>query len=139
MAGIDAFGTILEIDVNDDAFTTGLTVGELTEIGLLDVSVEDLDVTSHDSPNQWREFLGGLKDGGTISGTVRFDPADHGAILDAVGDNHDIRITLPPDADSAEVTFPGYVNGLTGTAPHDNALEAEVSIKVAGEPSITIP
>ena len=139
MAGIDAFGTTLEVDVNDDDFATGLVVGELTSIDILDVSVEDLDVTTHDSAGQWREFIGGLKDGGSLSGTVNFDPADHGAILAAVGQTHEIRITLPPAADSAEVRFKGYINALSGTAPHDGALEADIGIKVSGPVTITIP
>jgi predicted secreted protein len=138
MAGIDAFGTILEVDVDDDA-SFSLTVGELTNIDVLDVSVDDYDVTTHDSPDQWREFIGGLKDGGTLSGDLNFDPADHGAILDAVKETHDIRITLPADADDAEVEFSGYINGLSAAAPHDGQLEAEISLKVSGEPTITIP
>jgi predicted secreted protein len=138
MAGIDAFGTTLEIDVNDDAFVTGLTAGELTNIDVLDVSVDDYDVTTHDSPGQWREFIGGLKDGGTLSADLNFDPALHGAILDAVKDTHDIKITLPADADSAEVTFAGYINTMSAAAPHDGQLEAEIAIKVSGPPTLTI-
>jgi predicted secreted protein len=139
MAGIDAFGTILEVDVNDDAFVTGLTVGELTNIDILDINVDDYDVTTHDSPGQWREFIGGLKDGGALSADLNFDPALHGAIIDAIKVTHDIRITLPADADDATITFPGYINGLSGAAPHDGQLEGEISIKVAGPPVLAIP
>lgn len=137
MAGIDAFGTTLDIDVLDTGTFT-LAAGELVSIDLLDVSVADYDVTTHGSPGQWREFLGGLKDGGALSGTLRFDPALHAAILDVVGVTHDMRITLPADADSATVTFAGYINAMTGTAPHDGALEAEIGLKVSGQPVLDI-
>ena len=136
MAGIDAFGTILEIDVNDDAFATGLTVGEITTVDFLDVSVDDLDATTHGSPGQWREFIGGLKNGGTLTGTIRFDPALHGAILSAVGVTHDVRITLP-DAGAASIDFEGYINMLTGVAPHDGLLEGEFGLKASGAPVLT--
>lgn len=138
MAGIDAFGTTLEIDANDDAFATGVAVGELVSIDVLDVSVADYDVTTHGSPGQWREYLGGLKDGGELGGTLRFDPALHATILDNIGESHQLRITLPADADSATVTFDGYIKGMTGTAPHDGALEAEITLKVSGAPVLDI-
>jgi predicted secreted protein len=131
MAGIDAFGTTLAVGAT--------TIGELTNIDVLDVSAEDYDVTTHDSPDQWREFISGLKDGGTLTGDLNFDPADHGTILDIVGDEETIVITLPADADDATVTFTGYINGLSAAAPHDGQLEAEVSIKVTGEPVLDIP
>lgn len=131
MAGIDAFGTTLEID--------NTPVGEITSIGYFDASVEDYDVTTHSSPDQWREFIGGLKDGGSLSGSLNFDPAMHGTLLDMLGETKPIKITFPPAADSAEVTFSGYLSSLTGEAPHDGHLEAEFSIKVSGKPTITIP
>jgi predicted secreted protein len=131
MAGIDAFGTTLAVGAT--------TIGELTNIDVLDVSADDYDVTTHDSTDQWREFIGGLKDGGTLSGDLNFDPADHGTILDLVGETDQIVITLPADADDATVTFDGYINGLSAAAPHDGQLEAEISIKVTGEPVLDIP
>jgi predicted secreted protein len=139
MAGIDGFGTTLEIDINDDLFVTGLTAGELTNIDILDVTVDDYDVTTHDSPGQWREYIGGLKDGGALSADLNFDPALHGAILDVVKETHDVKITLPADADDAEVTFSGYINAMSAAAPHDDKLEAEITIKVSGAPTLTIP
>lgn len=139
MAGIDAFGITFEIDIGDDDFVTALEVGEVTDADFLDISVEDIDVTSHASPDQWREFLGGLKDGGALTFTVNFDPALHGDILDELGVNHDMRFTFPPDADDATIVFPGYLSGFTGSAPVDDKLEAEASVKVAGKPELTIP
>lgn len=136
MAGIDAFGTTLEIDVGDDAFATALDALELVSVDIFDVSVDDYDVTTHSSPGQWREFIGGLKDGGTLTGTVRYDPAIHAAILTNIKTTHDMRITLP-DAGAATIVFPGYINSLTSVAPHDGALEGEFGIKVAGPPVLT--
>jgi predicted secreted protein len=136
MAGIDAFGTTLGIDDGGAGFDL---VGEITELDVLDVEVEDLDVTTHDSPDQWREYLGGLKDGGELSFTLNFDPALHASLLDEVGAPHTFQIILPADADDAEVDFAGHINGMSAAAPHDDKLEAEMTIKVSGAPTITIP
>ena len=138
MAGIDAFGTTLEIDdgTTGDAYDA---YGEITSIDILDASVDDYDVTTHSSPDQWREFIGGLKDGGSLSVELNFDPALHGALLELLGVTRNFKITLPADADSAEVTFTGYLNSMSSAAPHDGLLEAEVGIKVSGKPTLTIP
>lgn len=138
MAGIDAFGTTLEMDTNDDAFATGVTVGEIVTLNPLSVTAEDYDVTTHGSPNRWREYLGGLKDGGELSATVRFDPALHGSsMVDELAVTHDIRVTFNVDAGGVIVTFPGYLKGVSADAPHDGPYEGEITIKVAGEPVFT--
>lgn len=138
MSGIDAFGTQLQIHDGEDPGAYD-TVGSVTSLNPLDVSVEDIEVTAHDSADQWREFLGGLKDGGEISAEVNFDPALHGDLLDIVGVTRDMKIVLPAAADDAEIAFEGHINGFTADAPHDDKLEGTVTLKVSGKPELTIP
>lgn len=138
MAGIDAFGTVWKIDTADDAsFST--IVGNVESIDLLDVSADDIEVTAHDSTSGWKEFVGGLKDGGSLSMDVNFDPALHADLLDEVGVTHTMKVVLPADADSAEVTFDAYINAISGTAPSDDKLSASFQVKVTGAPTIVIP
>lgn len=133
MAGIDAFGTIWAMDGGTATFTD---VGELTSIDLLDVEVDSIDVSSHDSPSQWREFVAGMKDGGELTMEVNYDPALHGTLFSALGVSQGHRITLP-DAGAATITFDGFVSGMTAQAPYDDKLSASVTVKVTGAVTIT--
>ena len=133
MAGIDGFGTQWAMDNNTATFTD---VGECVSIDLLDVEVDSIDVSSHDSPSQWREFVAGMKDGGELSVEVNYDPAAHGALWAALGVEQGHRFTLP-DAGAATITFDGFVSGLKAQAPYDDKLSATATIKVSGAVTIT--
>ena len=138
MAGIDGFGVAFFIDVDDDQ-EYSFEIGELTDADFMDISVEDIDTTSHGSPDKAREFIGGLMDGGELSFTVNFDPAMHGDILDVVGKTHRMKFVFPPAADDAELLFTGHINSMSGTSPIDDKLESELSVKVSGRPSLVMP
>jgi predicted secreted protein len=134
MAGIDAFGTIWEVELTAAVFTA---VAEVTNVGFLDVSAETIDVSSHDSADQWREFVAGMKDAGELSMEVNYDPALHGTIFAELGgDAKGHRITLP-DAGGATVEFDAIVTGFSGSAPFDDKLAATITIKVTGPVTIT--
>jgi predicted secreted protein len=133
MAGIDAFGTQLLIH---DGASSYDAVAEVVSVDVMDVSVDDLDVTSHDSPSQWKEFLGGLKDGGELSMELNFDPELHATLLSIVGVSRDMRLMFP-DGDN-QVNFEGYINGMSAAAPHDDKLSASLSVKVSGPIAIVI-
>lgn len=135
MAGIDAFGTLLKI--GDAAGTSYDAVAEVTSVDVLDVEVEDLDMSSHDSPDQWREYAGGLKDGGELSFELNFDPAVHATLLNLVGVTREFQIVMPEGVDDL-VDFEGYIKSLSSAAPHDDKLSATASIKVSGPVTITI-
>jgi hypothetical protein len=136
MAGIDAFGTQWQIH---DGASSYETVAEVFSMDTLAASVEDLDTTSHDSPGGYREFAGGLKDGGTLSMEINFDPAIHGDLLDLLSVTRAMKIILPAAADSAEIDFDGYLNSFSGTAPVDDKLSATVGVRVVGPTTISIP
>lgn len=133
MAGIDAFGTVWKMH---DGSSTYVTVEEVTNIGLLDVDVDTIDVSSHDSPSQWREFVGGMKDGGELSMDINYDPALHGTLFSALGENRNQKFILP-DAGAAEVSFEAVVSGFSASAPYDDKLSATVTLKVSGAVTIT--
>lgn len=133
MAGIDAFGTQWAMH---DGASTYVDVAEVTSISVLDVSVDSIDTSSHDSPSQWREFVAGMKDGGELSMEINYDPALHGTIFSALGAERNHRITLS-DSGAATVAFAGFISGFSADAPYDDKLAATVSIKVSGAVTIT--
>lgn len=133
MAGIDAFGTQWKMH---DGASTYVTIEEVTNVGVLSIDVDTIDVSSHDSPSQWREFLGGMKDGGELSMEINYDPALHGSIMTAIGATRNHKIILP-DAGAAEVSFAAVVSGFSAGAPYDDKLSGTVTLKVSGAVTVT--
>lgn len=137
MAGIDAFGTVWALHDGVTVLPGGFTaVADVTNIGVVDVSVDTLDVSTHESEDQWREFIGGLKDGGELSMEINYDPSVHGTLFSALGATRHQKITLT-DSGAATVEFDAIVSGFSSGAPYDDKLSANVSLKVTGPVTIT--
>jgi predicted secreted protein len=131
MAGLDAFGTILAKEsATPGTYTAIANVSGLSGPGL---SRETLDVTAHDSPDAYREFLGGLRDPGEISADLNYDPAAHDTLIEDLDDDDpsNYRITWP---DGTTWTFPAIMTGFEPSAPIDDKLAASVTWKVSGKP-----
>src|SRR3546814_896529 len=114
MAGIDAFGTqFLRDTTGSGSFAVIANVSDLTGPSR---AREAIEVTAHDSPDQYREFVKGLKDGGEVTITINYDPgnATH-ADLDADFEEDDLRdyrvVVLPGEADTATWAFSGLTIG----------------------------
>src|SRR4051794_4304177 len=76
MAGIDGFGTILKRGDGEEpeVFTA---IANLTTVEDGGRTRNTIDVTAHDSPNQYMEFVGGLIDPGEVTVDINYDPAVH--------------------------------------------------------------
>lgn len=98
---------------------------------------ETIDVTTHDSPNGYREFIGGLKDGGEVSFTLMFDPSDTGhQVLEDAIDRQGIRglgarVYWPTD-DGDYAEFNCIPTNLSWNAPVNGVLSADFTAKVTG-------
>lgn len=136
MAGIDAFGTQWQVH-NGASPGVYAAIAEVSSIDILSASAETFDTTSHDSPDGFREKVGGLKDGGDLSMEINFDPALHSSLMDLLGVTRMMRIILPPAADDAEIDFDGIITEISGTAPVDDKLAATVTVTVSGPTTIT--
>jgi hypothetical protein len=98
---------------------------------------ETTDVTTHQSPDGYREHIGTLKDGGEVSFQVRFDPADSGHILlQSAIDRTDGRPlgarVYWPTADGDYAEFTCIPTGMTFSAPVSGILTADFTAKVSG-------
>ncbi|WP_432135875.1 phage tail tube protein [Streptomyces sp. bgisy154] len=140
MAGIDAFGTQLKRDsTGAGAFVLIANVGDIDGPSRARNAIE---VTAHDSPDAYREFVKGLKDGGEVSATINFDPGDssHQA-LDGDFEEKDLRayqlIALPGDPDELTVQFNALITDLSDTYPVDDKMERSVTFKISGKPTFT--
>ena len=126
---------------------TGLyvTIAELNNIGGPNLTSEDLEVTSHDSPGGWKEFMSGLKDGGAVTIDGHFVPeeATHQTLHSDVGGLvRNYRMLLPTavaDENKARWTFAAKVNSVNFTNPAgNNTMGFNASLKISGEPEITL-
>lgn len=132
MAGIDAFSTSLQ---RSDG-TTFTAIANVTSISGPGLSRETLDMTAHDSPNQWREYLGGLKDGGEVSTDVNYDPAEHDTLLDDWSSDAPIDYQLVfPDSAGTTWGFSAVMTGFEPSAPHDDKLAASLTWQLSGMPN----
>lgn len=142
MAGVAAFGTTLSRD-NGTSFDA---IANITSVSGPGLSRDTIDVTAHDSPNAYMEFVGSLIDGGEVSAEINWDPAaaDLGSTPantteTLIGDLEDT------DPVSYEIAFPDgakfaadlLITGFEFDAPYDDKLAATLSFQVSGKPTFT--
>lgn len=134
---VNAFGATLTKD--------GVEIAEVTNIGGPGLARDTLEATHHKSPNMWREFIKGLKDGGEVSLDLNFLPFNSthnasvstGLLADFSDDTTISTFVLTfPDSGATSWTFPGIVTGFEPASPFDDKLTASVTIKVSGQPTL---
>ncbi|MFC8276251.1 phage tail tube protein [Streptomyces sp. NPDC057271] len=140
MAGKDAFGTqFLRDTTGSGSFAV---VANVTDISGPSRSREAIEVTAHDSPNKYREFIKGLKDGGEVEITINYNPGNstHSA-LDADFEEDDLRdyqvIILPGDPDEHTWEFSALITNLGEEYPTENKMERTATFKISGMPTLT--
>ena len=133
MAGKFAKGTVFSATIG--AVLT--PIASLTSISGVELSADDVDVTAHDSADDYREFVQGLKDGGSVSIEGNFTHVASQIGLKTLFDSGDIvAMSIAfPDA-LATWTFNGYVNALSTDAPMEDKISFSASIKVTGKPTL---
>lgn len=140
MAGRDAFGTAFKRDATGAG--SFVTIASVSDISGPSRDREAIEVTAHDSPNQYREFVPGLKDAGEVTITINYDPAEatHTA-LDADFEETTLRayqiVILPGTSDEHTWEFTAMVKSIGDEFPIDDRMEREVTFKVSGKPSLT--
>jgi predicted secreted protein len=136
MSGRDGFGTLFQR--GNDAGNIFLTMGGVTSISGPTRSRETIDVTAHDSPDGWMEFIGGVKDGGEVSCDINYDPGDATHDLDDDFDDETPRkyriIILPGTEDEHTWTVTGILTSLEDEFPYDDKMSRSLTIKVSGRP-----
>ena len=135
MAGYDAFGTQFKRD--SDGMGTFVAIANITDISGPSREREAIEVTAHDSPDQYREFVKGLKDGGEVEIDINYDPREHDALIadfaDAVPRSY--KVVWPGTL--GNWAFKAILTNFEPEAPHDDKLAASLTFKVSGKPTIT--
>lgn len=130
-------------DASSDAITAGVVVAEVaqvTNLGGPGLSLDTIDVTTHDSSNAWEEMVGGIKRSGEANLELVFDPADNTQdATDTAGLGYRLKNKVMtafsivfPDSGSTTWSFDGYVSGFDPGEPVDGALTASVTVRPTG-------
>jgi len=146
MAGVAAFGTSLsrgqgDTDPGPETFDP---IANITSLSGPSMSRDTIDVTAHDSPNKYMEFVASLIDGGEVTCDINWDPADESL------DSANTTTTLMGDLEDTEpinyaIAFPDgskfaaalLITGFEFEANFDDKLSASLSFKVSGLPTFT--
>lgn len=113
------------------------------------ISRGDIDVTDHDSPSGYKQYLPGLVEGGEFTWTLGWDPHNtahgQGVGTGLIGDFEQDGCTLPTFRaravtclGTADWTWAGYVKGFTPAYPVEGELTSDVTVKVNGKPTLTV-
>jgi hypothetical protein len=134
MAKIKSFGATV--------YLNGIAIGGLTDINATGTDVSMIDTTSHDAGGGFRTFVSGLKDGGTLELTGKYNYTDAGQAewKAEEGIKHTFYIIL---SDKSGLAFEAFVGGFQTSNPLDDATEFTATAKITGEvfpvyPTITI-
>lgn len=123
------------------AFGTGITIGgtevkELTTIAWDMGTVDDVDITNHDSPDSTEEFVPGIIRVGYIDIEGNFVPTDPGqqALITNLQARTSAAIVITC-ADTGAATFSGtaYVKSLRPTAPVEGKTGFTGRLKASGK------
>lgn len=134
MAGYFANGTIFSATI-DSVLTP---IAELTTITGLQLESDDIDVTSHDSTDKYREYVQGLKDAGEVELEGNFINDSSQVALKTLFDAGTVvAMTISFPSSAGLWSFNGYVKGFTTEAPYDDKLSFTGTIKVTGKPTLT--
>ncbi len=110
-------------------------VGELYDIEPPGITRDPVEKTHMLSPERWREFIGGMKDGGELSFNMVFDPDAPETTAMELDLNTNIagfyKIIYP---DSDEWAFSALLTNFQATVPVEDKMMAEVTFKLSGKP-----
>jgi len=134
-----ALGTQLQVGDGEET-ETFTKIAKVTNIGGPSLSLDTGDTTDHDSVDGWEEVMATILRSGEVSLELSFLPgnAGHKGLISDMTNRvlRNFKIVFP-DTDTTTWSFSGFVVGFDPSAPHDNKLEATVTIKPSGKPILT--
>jgi predicted secreted protein len=105
------------------------------------LSLDTIDVTAHDSPSGFREFIAGLADAGEVTIEMIFDPdnATQALLRTDLTSRTATTYTVTMSEPTTPQTwaFTGIVTAFEPSAPVDGALTVSVTIKITGVVTVT--
>lgn len=137
-----AFGTLLKIG-DGGSPETFTTIAEIkTGPSGPELGRDTVDVTSHDSVNNWEEHIPTILRSGNVTFGINYLPANatHDAGTGLIKDMKDGTLRnfqlVMADAASTTWSFAAYVVGFNPDFDPTAEINAEVTLKLSGEPTL---
>ena len=118
----------------------GVTLSEVTSIGIPSLTGEVIDVSTHSSPKRYREFNRGMRDAGEFTITMQYTAgsADDDAGIAAINADTTTAVVLTAAAASGTEDFTISALGTNYTVNDlepDNSQTATLTLKPSGQPT----
>jgi len=142
MANYASFGTLLKIGDGATPTENFTTIANVMDISGPSLSLRTAESTHQTSTGGWADYIGTIKDGGQVTFPILFDPVENthdagaGLIKDMVDRTKRNFQIVFPDTANTTWTIPALVTGFEPGAPVDGNLTANVTLKVAGQPTL---
>lgn len=139
-----AFGTILAFGNNETPSEEFTAVGRVKDVKGPSISRETIDVTNHQSPEGYAQFLASLADGGEVTFTIEYDQNDptHDGMTGLLAlaketTTRNWRLISPVESATPGeyngLAFAALVTGFSPSYPVKGSITADITLKVAGE------
>lgn len=115
-------------------------LAEVTNVTPPALARDAIDASHEQSPNAWREFIPGMKDGGEVTIELNFIPGGDSTLRAQAAFGQDGAIAAKivfPDSPGTTWTFDAIVTGFESEAPIDDKMTATLTLKVTGQPSFS--
>jgi predicted secreted protein len=112
-----------------DVFTT---LGQQAKIkSPYGVSVDSIDATHEESDGGWKEFIAGLKDGGSIDLEIHYigGGAAEALLFSLLGTTQVCRTVFPT---GAKIDYSAFITDISPDTPIDGKMVAGVKLKITG-------
>ena len=111
------------------------TIGNIVSITPLNPSRDTVDVTTYADTDGYRKFIGGLRDGGSVTFTMLFTREGYELLFNDFESNtlQNYEIVLPDDVNTT-FEFEGLVTEMPLSTPIDEKVTVDVTIKISGAP-----
>jgi len=112
-------------------------IADLTSITAPSYSRDEIDISSHDSVDNYREYVGGMIDAGTVEIEGNFKAhASQLALIDLLEADDPVAMQIET-ASGKIIAFNGFVTAYDLDLPYEDKETFSASIKVSGKPTIT--
>ncbi len=113
-----------------------LAIGDLTNIGEIGLESEEIDVTTHDSEGDFKEYIAGSKDGGEVSVEGYLFNQETFEKLLALANSREVRDWEVKYPSGAVWSFKAFVKSLKdGAKGLDDVSSFTANLRVSGAPT----
>ena len=111
-----------------------VTIADINAIVGPSAKRDNIDITSFDTEEGYREFIAGFKDGDEVALNMSFTRDTFEIMVnDFLDDTYQYYQILFPDVDETTIAFEGFVSKLPVELTSDDRIKANIAIKVTGQ------